>query len=298
MASAQEPTLQLTLADPEPWFIEQKIFDLLSSYLQPTSTLSSTQAAQSFDNLLPSHRGPNPDGSDKEDVDTFLWNAWEAVHRIAAQVPPSNRTAHERLASFLVELKNITSDPAQVTLANWGPRPLALWGDLPSFEATLREVVDRVSPDSAEYRNANYYLAHVLRDGTADVSFYAIRALNRAVGLHFDHQKLQKKGKPTPSRDFVFDETSLEIAHGWIQVAGEALWKACQSHQQKGEQLGADAAAWKPEDGLFPNRWRFWWERYGELAEVQAVNGESAGSQQSRDTAERTRRLMEDIQGQ
>ncbi|KAF2636432.1 hypothetical protein P280DRAFT_459804 [Massarina eburnea CBS 473.64] len=281
--------LHLTLADPEPWAIEQQIFNLLSSYLQPTSTTPSADAARSFDALLPDHRAD--DGSDKESTRDFLWNAWEAVHKIAQQIP-DDHSAHERLAQFLLALKQVRSDPPSVTMGNWGT--FSLWEDLPGFVSTLREVVDRAS--GAEYRNLNAYLARVFRDGTADTSFWALRHINRAVGYDYDYNKLGKKGKPTVIREFglPIDDNAIQGAGIWIEVAGEAIWKACRDNGDGPASTNADD--WTFENGFFLKRWQFWVERYAELLELQGVDDGNVVSEVWREKAEKTKRLMEEIQ--
>lgn len=256
MSSAPAAPLSLTLADQDPWFVEQRIFDLLFSYLQPNSSSSSIETARSFDSLLPEHRAGNPDGSTKESTSDFLWNAWESVHRIAQQVPHDNHDAHERLASFLAELKRIQSDPASVLLPNWGDAPHALWADMPLFAPPLRELLDRVSPLDPESRNLNAYMARIFREGIVDLSHFATRALDQA----------------HPSNGF-----GIEISHIWIEVAGDAVWKACKSNSRS-----------ETEDGLTAKRWELLYQQYGDLIES---NGEI-----DRERTAGARKLMEDIQ--
>lgn len=55
-------------ADSEPWVIEQRMFDILNDYLQPTSTMSPKTAAEQFNLCFPLHR-PDEEGTTQEGVD-------------------------------------------------------------------------------------------------------------------------------------------------------------------------------------------------------------------------------------
>lgn len=48
--------LQLKFGDDEPWIIEQKIFNLLNDYVQPSSTKSVFDTAHALDSIFPIHR--------------------------------------------------------------------------------------------------------------------------------------------------------------------------------------------------------------------------------------------------
>lgn len=258
MSSAASAPLSLKLVDPDPWFIEQRIFDLLSSYLQPNSSISSTQAAHTFDSLLPDHRPANPDGTAKETTGEFIWNAWDCVHRIAQQVPHDNHAAHDRLTHFLSALKHLQSEPASIVLPNWGDAPYTLWADLPLFTPPLRELLDRVSPLESDCRNLNAYMARIFRDNVVDLSGFAVRGMNEA----------------HPSNGF-----GIEISRIWIDVAGEAIWEGCQKNSRSGS-----------KDGLTIERWESWHRRYEELAKSDDVTA------MQKEAAEMAWKRMGDIQ--
>jgi hypothetical protein len=112
----------LRLHDDDPWIIEQKIFDIVSSFVQPDSTQKAADAVDAIDRLFPLHRTASNTGScnaaaadaadtenarkdDDADADenskppespgTFMWNLWPVFYNIAQQLqapppPPSS----------------------------------------------------------------------------------------------------------------------------------------------------------------------------------------------------------------
>lgn len=130
--------LSLYLDDDDPWVIEQKIFDTLNGYLQPDSSVSATEAAQSIDSLFPTNR---QDDEDKEDPGSFLWQLWERVAKTAQQIPHAH-PAQDKLAALVKCLHTMSSRVPVVILQSWNTE-YKLWEDLPMLGPTFQEQLDR-----------------------------------------------------------------------------------------------------------------------------------------------------------
>jgi hypothetical protein len=170
--------VQLRLQD-DPWIIEKKIFEIVSSFVQPDSAQKVADAVDAIDRLFPLHRtsAADADNTKKDDDDddddadatskspespgTFLWNLWPVFHNIAQQLqappPPFSPSdtppapdraaagvAHDRLAELLRALSS-TPSPRTPTLAldEWGDDEVRLWQDLPLFGPTMYETWSR-----------------------------------------------------------------------------------------------------------------------------------------------------------
>lgn len=87
MTSMTSLSLRLeSLEDDDPWIIEQKTFDILNEYLQPSSKITPEAAACDIDNLTPMKRPDQNDGKEKEDEESFLWETWGTFVEIAKQI--------------------------------------------------------------------------------------------------------------------------------------------------------------------------------------------------------------------
>lgn len=110
-----------SLDDPEPWFVEQKLFDILNEYLQPSSTTTPTVAAQGIDALTPMKRPDLADGKRKQSPESFLWEIWETFIAIAKQIP-HDHPSQDRLVEVvkaLSELPPKTVEIWTVCFSNW-----------------------------------------------------------------------------------------------------------------------------------------------------------------------------------
>ena len=77
--------VQIT-SNEEPWVINQRIFDILNTFLQPNATLSPMTAAQEIDKLFPLNR-PREKDKENEGPESFLWEMWGVVISVAEQIP-------------------------------------------------------------------------------------------------------------------------------------------------------------------------------------------------------------------
>ncbi len=144
-----------SLEDDDPWIIEQKTFEILNSYLQPSSTTSATAAAQGIDNLTPMKRPDQGDGKEIEEPESFMWETWGIFIEIAKQIP-RDHPSQDRL----VELVKALSSLAPTTVTIWQvsrccvvllidaqtstnhdalQTDIRVWTDLPMLSPSMRE---------------------------------------------------------------------------------------------------------------------------------------------------------------
>lgn len=102
-----------SLDDPEPWPVEQKLFDILNEYLQPSSTTTPAIAAHAIDALTPMKQ-PDTGDSQRESPESFLWEIWGDFIDIAKQIP------HDHLSQDrLVEAVKALSELPPTTVEIW-----------------------------------------------------------------------------------------------------------------------------------------------------------------------------------
>ena len=150
--------LPLYLNDDDPWVIDQKIFDTLNGYLQPDSSVSAAEAAQSIDGLFPANR---EDEGKKEDPGSFLWALWERVEKTAEQIPHAN-PAQDKLAALVKCLHALSSRVPVVHLSSWNAE-YKLWEDLPLLGPTFQEELERTCSLSSRFSYIYIYIkTHLL----------------------------------------------------------------------------------------------------------------------------------------
>ena len=134
-------TLQLSLGDDDPWVIEQKIFNILKELLEPTSTLSTTSAAETLDSLFPRNRNEQdcPQSKPKEDPGSFLWYMWCLSYSGAAD--SSFRPGAGQTGRAGESTRRLFVEDADCFLPAWDT-DYKLWQDLPLLGPTLRELCD------------------------------------------------------------------------------------------------------------------------------------------------------------
>ena len=110
------PPLNIHLAsldDPEPWVIEQQMFDILVEYLDPNKDVSPVSAAQAFNKLAPPNREVR-DAEEVEGTDSFLLETWGNFLIIAKQIDHSH-PAQDRLVNLMIELGKLP--PVEVEIS-------------------------------------------------------------------------------------------------------------------------------------------------------------------------------------
>ena len=119
----------------DPWIVEQKMFDILNDFLQPSSVLSPTAAAKQLDRLFPLNR-TDSDGERKEEPESFLWELWSVIIKVAQQIPWKSR-AQDRLAELIKALRDL---PSEIVVEIWSSKS-RIWQDLPLLGPSLTETM-------------------------------------------------------------------------------------------------------------------------------------------------------------
>ena len=126
--------LNLVLQENEPWVINQRIFQILNTYLQPNARLSPANAAQEIDKLFPLNRRREED-KENEEPESFLFEMWDVVISVAEQIPWKH-AGQNRLVECIQALRDLP-EPKLVRMDNWGE--LVIWSDLPMLGPVMTE---------------------------------------------------------------------------------------------------------------------------------------------------------------
>jgi hypothetical protein len=143
-----------SLKDPDPWIIEQKVFDVLNHYLQPDSTVSPESAAMAIDNLTPMKRRAVQEAEDVGEPESFLLELSGIFIEIAKQIP-HDHPSQERYIQFFKYLSSlppttVTANDvrkirsqllSQLVYANLNLQGynICFWTGLPTLDTTLEE---------------------------------------------------------------------------------------------------------------------------------------------------------------
>lgn len=108
MGIATELSFRLeSLEVDEPWIVEQMNFDTLVQYLQPSSSISPTAAAQSIDSLTPMKRTfTGTSFGTKEEPESHMWEIWGLLIAVSKQVPHEHPSM-ERLVALVYALAEL-----------------------------------------------------------------------------------------------------------------------------------------------------------------------------------------------
>ncbi|KAB2580616.1 hypothetical protein DBV05_g859 [Lasiodiplodia theobromae] len=230
----------------EPWVIEHRIFDVLSEYLQPTSQASPAEVALKFNELFQLNQREN----EKANPEGFLWQLWDIVFNVAEQVPYSH-TSQDRLVELIAALRD----------AHFQPNPFA---ELKCMGPALTERFNQISTEpptsddgegSNPWKNLNALAARLTRAG------FGVRSRDAVIAF-----SLALENRPHP-RSRAYQERGralnfhVPIAADWMQKCARELYLQMKS----GESV--EGPPWKGKRGIFDERWNFWKEQFGDIAE-------------------------------
>ena len=134
MAASTPLNLVLQSSDNEPWIINQKIFNILNTYLQPNADQTPANAAQEIGKLSPLKR-PREEDKENEDPAIFLFEMWDVVVSLAEQIP-WNHPGQNRLVELIQALRDLP-EPKTVELKNWDDQ--VVYSDLPLLGPVMTE---------------------------------------------------------------------------------------------------------------------------------------------------------------
>ncbi|KAH7882960.1 hypothetical protein F5I97DRAFT_1978005 [Phlebopus sp. FC_14] len=250
------------VGDSDPWDIEQHMFDVLSDYLQPSSTMSPITAAEQFNFCFPLNRTDGENGEGKESEDSFLWELWSLVLRVAQQVP-HRHPSQDRLAQWV---KALVDFPIE-TRANIGGVEQRFPQDLPLFHQSILEFGHTFSTAELHvnqqkrkrWQNFSAFIARLTRDRTQPEPLLFTWTLRDALENEPDpRSKAYQIQGPTL-------DAQIPATVEWILVAGPVLYQACSSADPN-ERVEYDAAKggrnFRGPKGLSMERWHFWKERF------------------------------------
>ncbi|KAF4905038.1 hypothetical protein CGCVW01_v012980 [Colletotrichum viniferum] len=276
------PGTQLQIPGDAPAFAGQ-VIEILNSVLGSSSQkLSSEDAARAIDELF--HQQYQKDDT----AGSFLWWFWDLVHDLASQIP-YNSQEQEQLTAVIKSLHDLP--PKTVSLGQeWGSDgadSVPVWTGLPMFGNTFREKLDIVNLQTSEEQdkqkavNLQAYAARVAGLGSVPFEIYAIWALVDALeGTMKPIRGAPDEIDPEPSA-VPNISSKVAIAANWMKYAGHRLYGRDE------EVHGATAGPlWKLDkkeaiklhrklrgtDGLCPERWTLWKERFAAVRDAQGVD--------------------------
>ncbi|KAK1691027.1 hypothetical protein BDP55DRAFT_649399 [Colletotrichum godetiae] len=276
-------SVYLQLEDPGAPPFAAKVVEILNSAFDPTNSISVEEAAVALDSLFTS------DYEEHGTAGSFLWWFWDLMHDLARQIPYDQRE-QDQLAAVIKALTCLP--PKTVSLGeDWGgagENSVDLWQNLPMFANTLNETLSDGDPrahseDTRKDRQVNLqaYAARVAGLGLVSLETNAVWALVDAL-----------EGTVTPVRgapdEVNSDPAAVEYITHKTRIA--AAWMAHAGHLLHGRDevvSGATAGPlWKLDkmeamklrrkvkgtDGLCPERWQLWKERFGVLRDAVGLD--------------------------
>jgi len=118
---------------------EQKTFTILDVYLQPSSEVSATTAAQEINNLFPE----NPDsqqGTLNQEAYTFLLRLWELFVVVVEQIPWQH-PSQDKIIELTKAIRDLPN-PITIMLEHALGDQVKLWADLPVLDEVLTDNVE------------------------------------------------------------------------------------------------------------------------------------------------------------
>ena len=125
-------------SNPGEWEIENKLFNILTTYLPKDSNVTAQFAAEDINALFPRHR---KDQGEIEEPSSFLSELWDLIFRVIQQVDYKSEPA-QRFIGLIIALKALPS----TTTFDRGHGAEKLWLDLPGMEYQIGEVWNSMSP--------------------------------------------------------------------------------------------------------------------------------------------------------
>ncbi|KAJ9261871.1 hypothetical protein DTO212C5_6548 [Paecilomyces variotii] len=214
---------------------------------------------------------------------------WNLIINCACEFPER----HDKLVDVLVclsKLPDATTDQG-VPLKKYG---LQVWRDLPMFDWELREEWDvRSIPPSppacrqkaiSNFINLNKFTALLMATGEPilEFSWFALIALSTA---------LETPPNQLPATDPL--DAYIPAAAAWIETLGVDIYQWDEEHEHRPLSgiPGEGGPLWKGKHSFCKERWRFWRERFGEMAQIDDDLGEGA-----RIAAREAELMMRDIE--
>ncbi|KXJ88603.1 hypothetical protein Micbo1qcDRAFT_18230 [Microdochium bolleyi] len=165
--------LAVSLRDDEPWHVSQKVFDIISTYIQNDDQSDPAESAKELDKLTPGNRALQ-EIEPVESYLSFLLEFWEVFLKIARQVP-HDHPAQNQLVRLVVELKGLPTTDVE--------SDRTIWTDLDGLENCTQEswMAPSANEDSfeplKEWVNLNSTVSRLYGIGLIDWYYFGIWTL-------------------------------------------------------------------------------------------------------------------------
>ncbi|GFF51678.1 hypothetical protein IFM61606_02308 [Aspergillus udagawae] len=245
----------------EPNSTEQRIFNILNDYLQPSSTTPPSEAAQAIHALTPK-AGSTPE--ENPDLEDFLWSTWGTIIKTAKQIK-DNHPSQDRL----VDLIHALTELPPTTVSIWSSET-RLWKDLPILGPTLRESWDPptyTKPNDreiTEWINLQAFTARLMSKCDPSLSLLAVWTLRSGLEEELSDRELEGEGA---------------AAAMWMVYGGEKLFSQLVDavQDEEIERLMKPGTLYSGQGQLCLERWQFWKRRFGEISEQIQADEETKG---------------------
>ncbi|KAM5444714.1 hypothetical protein MferCBS31731_000169 [Microsporum ferrugineum] len=280
-----------SLEDGDPWIVHQKLFDILSEYLQPASSTAPSAAAKEIDSLTPKKRqglDASDDAKPKEDYESFLLEIWNSLIEVARQIP-SDHASQDRLVELVKALRELPSTNAEI----WG-NTVRVWTDLPLLGPAMREAWigppsgnAHSSNDAQRWVNQNAFAARLLNLDQIFWSNFAVWSLRSAL-------------EEPPAANAESHRCNVEAAAQWMVYSGPYLLKEAnedpareaeeqeaaktEAQPNRGQPLAA-GKLYKGKARLCTERWQFWKQQFGDISQ-QDIKSVAALAKQKMESVE------------
>ncbi|KAH8660324.1 hypothetical protein BX600DRAFT_513938 [Xylariales sp. PMI_506] len=255
----------------------EEVVAVLKSTLDPNNcTLDPSGAAVALNKLYLDR---------KISPSSFLWRFWDLLHDLSRQLPHDG-PGNERLAATIDALHDLPPVSIHLDEDSEG-QETQLWTALPYLGATLYEKWDgdQNAPEGSDkqqrFLNLQTYAARLAGYRLAPLEMYAIWALTAALeGTITPVRGAPDEVNPDPA---AVEELPFKAAAAaaWIKYAGHTLygrdeeirgslggplWKL---DKKQGAKL---KRKYRGTQGLCPERWALWKERFGAIRDAENVD--------------------------
>ncbi|KAF8189014.1 hypothetical protein BJ912DRAFT_1059281 [Pholiota molesta] len=260
--------------------VEPKVFPILDAYLQPSSVISATTAAEAIAKLFP------PGLVDY----TSLLRLWDLFIEVVEQIPWQH-PSQDKLVALIKTLRDLP-DPTTITIVDWDYGPTKLWADLPVLGHVLTDNLEShgiiINDDSdkekrSRIRDINFqaFAARLTTEGVSDVSRLAVYRIRNVLEVDPDFY-LPGYDKVGPHLD-----TGIPVANVWISLASKLIFGLCKVNGEGASWNQIPGGKhWKGSAGFSVERWEFWKLRLDEIA----INDEA--SEETRGIAKKMKETM------
>ncbi|KAF8972515.1 hypothetical protein BDZ97DRAFT_2054011 [Flammula alnicola] len=264
--------------------VEQKVFSILDAYLQPSSEMSATTAAEEIDKLFPT----NTSSSSLEF--TSLMHLWDLFIVVVEQIPWQH-PSQDKVAALMKAIHDLPN-PRTIVIADWDNRQATLWTDLPILDDVLTDNVEThgiiINNDSDEEKqsrihdiNFQGFAARLTAEGVFDLSRLAVYRLRNVLEEDPDYY-IAGYDKVGPHLD-----ACILPANVWVSLAAKTIFGFCRANGEGASRNDmAGGKHWKGSAGFSVEQWQFWKQRLEEIA----VNDEA--SKETRAVAKKMKETM------